>query len=217
MISMKGNTVMPILVICDDRWHPAQTVRSGLEPLAAAGLQFDFFTDAAQGLPVPLSGYPAILFAKSNNVSAADETPWMLPPVEMALRAYVQEGGRLAAVHSGSAGYQQTPILRALLGGVFVHHPEQCPVTVEPLPGHALSAGLTPFTAADEHYHMVVDDPAVDVFLRSVSAHGAQPAGWTRRQGAGTVCMLTPGHNLPVWLEPTFQALIQRALTADLG
>lgn len=207
---------MHILVLCDDRWHPAQVVRSGLEPLASAGLQFEFLTDASQRFPAPLADFPVVLLAKSNNVSAVNETPWMLPPVELALRAFVQEGGRLVAVHSGSAGYQQTPVLRALLGGVFSHHPEQCPVTVEPLPAHTLSAGLPSFTAVDEHYHMLLDDPAADVFLRSTSSHGSQPAGWTRTQGAGTVCLLTPGHNLPVWLEPAFQTLLQRALTAEI-
>jgi hypothetical protein len=29
---------MKALVICDDYWHPARTVRNGLAPLAAAGV-----------------------------------------------------------------------------------------------------------------------------------------------------------------------------------
>ena len=47
------------------------------------------------------------------------------------------------------------------------------------------------------------------------SAHtlyGTQPGGWTRTEGAGQVCMLTPGHNAEVWLHPSYQVLLGNAL-----
>jgi type 1 glutamine amidotransferase len=115
-------------------------------------------------------------------------------------------------VHSGSAGYKETPVLRALMGGVFDHHPPQCEVTVEPVEGHPLTAGSAPFTVKDEHYHMLLDDAGADLFLTTTSEHGTQPGGWTRTEGAGRVCMLTPGHNVEVWLEPSFQILLGNAL-----
>jgi type 1 glutamine amidotransferase len=62
-----------------------------------------------------------------------------------------------------------------------------------------------------------VDDPGLDVFLTSASDHGAQSAGWTRRIGAGRVCVLTPGHNLPVWRHPIYQATIRAALVWCAG
>jgi len=37
-------------------------------------------------------------------------------------------------------------------------------------------------------------------------------AGYVRTQGRGRVCVLTPGHNLPVWLNPQFQKLLTNAL-----
>jgi type 1 glutamine amidotransferase len=115
-------------------------------------------------------------------------------------------------IHSGSAGYTATPVLRALLGGVFTQHPEQCTVTAVPRPGHPLTVGSAPFTHHDEHYHMALDDASADVFLETISEHGTQPGGWTRTHGAGRVCVLTPGHNLPVWLDPAYQQLITNAL-----
>jgi type 1 glutamine amidotransferase len=125
---------------------------------------------------------------------------------------YVRQGNGLLVLHSGSAGYQETPILRSLLGGVFLHHPPQGPVTVEPKPGHPLATGSAAFTLTDEYYFMACDDPQVDVFLTTTSKHGTQPGGWTRRDGQGRVCMLTPGHNLEVWLHPSYQALLRNAL-----
>jgi uncharacterized protein len=59
---------------------------------------------------------------------------------------------------------------------------------------------------------MALDDPQAEVFLTTTSEHGSQPGGWLRTQGAGRVCVLTPGHNLPVWQHPSFQALLGNAL-----
>lgn len=66
--------------------------------------------------------------------------------------------------------------------------------------------------APDEHYLMHLDDPQAEVFLTTASAHGSEPGGWTRREGQGRVCVLTPGHNLAVWLHPHYQVLIRSAL-----
>lgn len=203
---------MNVLVLCDDHWHPARTSRTGLAPLAAAGFTFDFVEDGAAWSPAQLDAYPVVLLTKSDDRSSADDTPWMTPAVEAAFAAYVQRGGGLLVVHSGTVGYGKTRTLRPLIGGVFDHHPKQCPVTVTPQLGHALGTGVIPFTATDEHYFMQYDGDDAAVFLRSTSEHGTQPAGWTRQEGQGRVCVLTPGHNVEVWLLPEFQTLLQHAL-----
>lgn len=85
-------------------------------------------------------------------------------------------------------------------------------MTVDPIAGHPLVAGMTPFTVFDEHYQMALDDQEVDVFLTTTSEHGTQPGGWTRTEGTGRVCMICPGHNVEVWLEPSFQTVLLNAL-----
>ncbi|MGZ9234665.1 MAG: ThuA domain-containing protein, partial [Anaerolineales bacterium] len=132
--------------------------------------------------------------------------------VQMAFSNYVHKGNGLLAIHSGTADYAQMPVLRSLLGGVFTHHPEQCPVNVNPHAGHPLSAGGAPFTQKDEHYFMAMDDPQADVFMTTTSEHGEQPGGWRRIAGDGRVAVLTPGHNLEVWLHPSFQTLLLNSL-----
>ncbi len=203
---------MRVLVIADDRWHPAHIAREGLAPLAERGFTFDWLEDAAQWSAERMAAYPVVLFVKSNNVSAMDESPWMSEEVEAAFTEYVRRGNGLLVVHSGSAGYAQTPTFRALLGGVFVSHPPQCPVTVQPQIGHPITVGVTPFTAVDEHYMMALDDANADIFMTTTSQHGIQPGGWTRFEGAGRVCLLTPGHNVDVWRQPAFQMLLNNAL-----
>lgn len=203
---------MRALVLCDDYWHPARTVRAGLAPLEGAGLAFDWVEHAGAWSAERMAEYPVVVLAKANNVSAADQGPWVTPEVEAAFRAYVRSGNGLLAIHSGTAGYREAPVLRGVLGGVFAGHPLQCPTTVAPRDGHPLAAGSAPFTLLDEHYQMELDDPGAEVVLTTTSAHGAQPGGWTRAEGAGRVCVLTPGHNLPVWLHPAYQAVLRNAL-----
>jgi type 1 glutamine amidotransferase len=152
------------LILCDDVYHPAQTVRAGLAGLEQAGFQLDFIEDARDFEAKIMESYPVVISSKSNNISREDKTPWMTDRVQSAFRDYVSRGHGLLAIHSGMAGYQATPILRSLLGGVFLHHPPQCPVTVTPKDGHLLTSGSAAFTAQDEHYFVALDDPQADVF-----------------------------------------------------
>ena len=210
-MSEKGGT-MRALVLCDDYWHPAHTPRAGLAPLANAGFGFDWIVDAREWSAARMADYPVVILAKSNDISAADRTEWMTSETEEAFRAFVRDGGGLLAIHSGTAGYRETPILRAFLGGVFLQHPPQCEVTIAPHGEGALTAGLAPFTIRDEHYQMAFEAADATLFLDTVSEHGTQPGGWTREEGAGRVGVLTPGHNVEVWLHPTYQALLGNAL-----
>lgn len=200
------------LVLCDDPYHPAATARAGLAPLAGGAFAFDFCEDGARWAAGQLSGCALVILARSNHASAANPVPWVTAALAEELAAFVRAGGGLLAVHSGTAGYGEVPALRALLGGVFDHHPPQCPVTVAARPGFPLSPAVTQFTCLDEHYHMLLDDPQARVFMTTASAHGEQPGGWTRAEGQGRVCVLTPGHNLAVWLEPALQTLLRAAL-----
>ena len=110
------------------RRHPAL----GLAPLEACGYTFDWVEDAVEWSAGQMEEYPLVVLTKSNNRSSRDETAWVTPAIEAAFVGYVRRGNGLLVIHSGSAGYQETPTLRGLMGGVFLHHPPQCPVTVEP-------------------------------------------------------------------------------------
>jgi len=204
------------LVLCDDYWHPAKTPRAGLNALAGgkADEAFDWMEDAHAWPALRIHDYPLIILTKANEMSSSDRSPWMTNEVQSELLVYVQQGGGLLAVHSGTAEYKETPVLRALLGGVFDRHPLQCMVTIEPTADNELTRGATSFTVKDEHYFMLMGDAQVEVFLKSVSEHGEQPAGWRRPEGKGRVVVLTPGHNVEVWLHPGYQALLRNAAGA---
>lgn len=203
---------MKILLLNDDRWHPGHISREGVRPLEAQGYAFDVVADGAAIPAIDFSQYDAILFVKSDNRTAEDTAKWADEAVRGKLTQYVQNGGGLLAVHSGTAGYGGLEDMHRLLGGLFMIHPAQLPVTFTPAAGHPLAAGVQAFTEVDEHYLMDMAEGPADMFLTGTSRHGIIPAGWTRTEGNGRVCVLTPGHNLDVWLNPNFQQLLRNAL-----
>jgi type 1 glutamine amidotransferase len=203
---------MQILVIVDDLWHPARIPRQGLAALGKSEFSFDWIEDAGDWSAECMAVYPLTVLAKSDNRSSMDKTGWMTEEVQAAFIEYVRKGNGLLAVHSGTAEYANKPLLRKLLGGVFDHHPEQCAVSVQPIEGHPLCGGCASFTLQDEHYFMVMDDPMADVFAITRSEHDQQPGAWRRTEGTGRVAVLTPGHNLEVWLHASYQTLLRNAI-----
>lgn len=203
---------MKILVLCGDRWHAPHIPRTGFEALADTLFTFHFLENTRDWSPEIMEGYSCVVLTKSNNVSVTDHSEWMTDEVQAAFAEYVSNGNGLLAVHSGTAEYEDKPVLRGLLGGVFVQHPEQCPVTIAPNPEHPFCVDAAPFTVQDEHYFMALDDHQADVFMTTRSAHGEQSGGWRREVGKGRVVILTPGHNLEVWLHRSFQSLLNNSL-----
>lgn len=198
-----------VLVIPEDVWHPAETVRCGLESLCSGGFEFEFVEGDASRLAVRLAEFSAVVLAKANMVSTTNQSPWLTLDFATALQDHLRQGNGLVAVHAGTCRYDQSPGMKDLIGGVFERHPEPCTVTLEPCTAHPIAAGVKKFIVQDEHYFMTMSGVPVDVFLHSRSEHGVQPAGWTRTAaGGGRVCVLTPGHNLEVWLQPSFQRLL---------
>ena len=203
---------MQILVLCDDYWHPGRVPREGLGALKDKGFAFDWIEDARDWSAEWMAAYPLVILTKSNHISSFDQSGWMTDDVQLAFADYVRKGNGLLAIHSGTAGYEEMLVLRSLLGGVFTHHSEQCAVTMKPQTSHALTTGIAAFTLKDEHYFMAMYDSQADIFMTTHSEHGEQPAGWRRTEGSGRVAVLTPGHNLEVWLHPSYQALLLNAL-----
>lgn len=203
---------MKIPVLCDDIWHPAHIPQAGLEALKNTEFNFEWIETSLNWSPERMEIFPLVILAKSNNVSSSDPAGWMTEAMQAAFVDYVRSGGGLLAIHSGTATYDEMLALRSLLGGVFMRHPAQCPVTVTPRTGHPLTVGCSPFTLMDEHYIMALDDLDADVYVTTRSEYGEQPGAWRRTEGAGRVAVLTLGHNLEVWLHPSFQALLRNAI-----
>jgi Uncharacterized protein conserved in bacteria len=200
------------LVLCDDRWHPRRTVEAGTAAIVDRGFSFEYSDGSGDRALDGLGGYHVVMLAKSNNRSASDERAWITEAKARALSAFVASGGGLAVVHSGISGYGDSQVMRNLLGSGFLRHPEQCPVSLSIVAAHEVVEGVQPFEALDEHYYAELFDPAAEVVAESSAGGVRQPAVWVASRGSGRICTITPGHNLDVWLQPSFERLLANAL-----
>jgi len=226
---MYYHVTMKVLLICDDYWHPGQVSIDGVAPLSQHGFQFDTITNANDFSPSILSQYPAVLINKCDEVSQADRQPWKTEEVQQAFVNYVEGGGGFLAVHSATVCGKNTQALEQLIGCKFISHPNACPVTFQPVKNHPVTEGVGMFCETDEHYRIEITAKDADIIAASYSPqqgeeskyqedsyHNTQAAicaaGYVRTQGKGRVCVLTPGHYTPVWLNPQFQLLLSNAL-----
>ncbi|MDA3809540.1 MAG: ThuA domain-containing protein [Spirochaetaceae bacterium] len=200
---------MKVLVFCDDVWHPSSVVKEGLSFLESKGYIFHWIEDTREWSPSNLFSYSIVILSKANNISSQMENSWMTEEIEELFKKYVDRGGNLLVLHSGIAGYGQNVKLRSLMGGIFSFHPDQCLVNMIPASDHVLTRGSDTFSIKDEHYFVIIEDDNIDIFLTTESEHGTQPGGWKRYEGEGKVAVLTPGHNLEVWLNSSFQKILE--------
>jgi type 1 glutamine amidotransferase len=205
---------MRVGVICDDKYHPADVVIHGLNALNTENIVFDFITDTSSWSASSGDDYDIIVLSKGNGKSPVDTTPWLIGDIPQGFVTFVEQGGGLFVIHSGTVGYRNDLCLRTLIGGGFAHHPAPGPVLVE-YSGNPTIPGMHPstFTVHDEHYLMEMFHDDLEVFLTSTSKDGTQPAGWTRTQGKGKVCVVTPGHYSEVWSHPEYQHILLQALS----
>ena len=200
---------MKVLVLCGDSAHPTSLTVEGLAPLSQAGYDFNFIEDPSKWSKELMNNYSFVIFSKANNRLPDDSSAWAGEPEGKIFLDYVKNGNSILFLHSGTALYDDSPSLCQLMGGVFITHPPQCSVSIEPYPDQDLTQGFLSFSAKDEHYQMKMTDPDVQLFLKAVSEHGTQPAGWIRGEGKGKVCVLTPGHNLEIWHNKYYQTLLK--------
>jgi len=194
-------------VISGDQYHPSTDVLGGLTAIGGEGVNFELAPSGPS--TIGNHSYDAIVLAKLNVSSPTDPTPWVTPELDQEIAARVAAGMGFLVIHAGTVGYANSPAIRQITGGQFVHHPEPCEVTVSPV--GELGVATDPLTIWDEHY-FVETDPTVENFLEAESVHGRQPAGWMNRHGLGRVCVLTPGHFSAVWQDVGFLELVRSGL-----
>jgi hypothetical protein len=130
------------------------------------------------------------------------------PPAQHALRSFLEDGGRLLALHATNSALDLPrpggvesprcfPAFADTLGSQFVAHPRIAPFTVNVAdPDHWLVAGIADFETTDELYLMEhADRPALRPLLttrwRGV-AEGFAESDWTGGSGEHLVAYLRP-------------------------
>jgi len=221
---------MRVLLFCDDQHHPGDVPANGVEPLKEKGITVDVIQNPKDFCPSTLENYNAVIMSKCDHVTMENHESWKTDAIQDAFIQYVENGGGLIVTHSGTVAGKNTGKLDRLIGCKFKSHPAQVPVTVQPIKPHPITEGVEMFVETDEHYHLEILAPDIDIIAASYAPaqgdpekYGTEhwyfnapanisPAVYVRTQGNGRVCMLAPGHNLEVWLNPQFQRMLENAL-----
>jgi type 1 glutamine amidotransferase len=203
---------MRALVICDDFYHSGDVAVNGLSFLEDV-CTFDYLKDMTEidvGAEIK-KGYDAIILAKSEHKAPSDKSSWITDEAERCIVDYVDSGGGLLVMHAGAVACQ-AKLLREVVGCKFSWHPIQCPVDFQIVAENEITKGASDFSEKDEHYFVDFRAENADLFMTSRSPNGLQPAGFTLNRHKGRICVLTPGHNLPVWENKQYQIIIKNAL-----
>jgi type 1 glutamine amidotransferase len=208
--------MIPVLVISDDFWHPAEVIEKGFRSLKQDEYCFEFVTDPRDILtPEDLKTFPVIANCKSDRMNASNPAPWFGEDPEVnvpELDAYVKEGGGLLSIHAANTAKEGSAYSQ-FVGNVFKGHPPRCTVEVKISGSHPIVKGLGDFSVRDEHYQInYFAENATELFTTLSEKGGTQVGGYVQERGKGRLCVMTPGHVLSVWTHPTYQQILLRAL-----
>lgn len=220
-----------ILVICDDLWHPAEVIETGMADLESEICHFEYMRNPEMMLtPEIMSRYPVIINCKGNCVNSANHTPWFNAGVTEAgpkeFKDYIISGGNLISIHAGNSFCEQYISRKEecfvepckefvqLLGNRFIGHPPRCKVDVHvTYPEHPIMDGVKNFSVRDEHYQIELLDKNVKILFQTKSENGGkQTGGYVKHMGKGRICVITLGHTLQVWRNKSFRRIITNAI-----
>jgi type 1 glutamine amidotransferase len=203
-----------ILMILGGTWHDFDGFAAAMTPaLENAGHQVVAARELEAVAQLDAGSYDLVLLNTCIGERREDDGPtapgFTVPQVESLVR-WVRGGGGLLAIHAATVASQSSPVLRTLLGGVFVTHPPQFSFTIYPLyREHPITAGIAAFTVHDEFYVQEYDD-AVAVHMVALDRGVAHPMVWSKSEGEGRVAYVAMGHGPEVWeLEPYRRLILQ--------
>ena len=208
---------MRILLFCNDHYHPGEVPINGMAPLKGKGFAIDVVTDATGFDLQNIFGYNVLIMSKCDNISAIDTASWKSEALQDAIIDFVENGGGLLVTHNGTVCGPNTQKLDNLIGCRFISHPDACLVTVGPVKPHPITSDVGIFCETDEQYRLEILTNDIDILAASYSDEYISPCAYVRTQGKGRVCVLTPGHELAVWLNSEFQKLLENALNWCAG
>ncbi len=199
-----------VLFLGDGGHHqPAVRADQVLAPLHAKGIDLAYSDTLASLSAEGLRGYHALL-VYANHATLGREQ-------ERALRAFVEGGGGLVAVHCASACFANSPAWIELVGAQFQRHGTGTFRTELTAPEHPLTKGFAGFESWDETYVHTRHNQDRTVLEVRVDGDHREPWTWVRTAGKGRVFYTAWGHDQRTWGNEGFQDLLARGIRWAVG
>lgn len=203
---------LEVLFLGDDRGHnPIERYRVLKQALGPKGFNLTYVENLSELTRKRLDLHDALIVYANHESDTVPETiiPW------------VRDGGALVALHSACGCFHPSEEWFKLVGGRFESHEGRVfsPRTIDPL--HPITKDLPKLEAWDETYvHKNLAEDIKILQLRDPSNRNEkdpQPWTWVRNEGTGRVFYTASGHDLRVWKEPAYQALVERGILWAIG
>lgn len=195
-----------VLFLGDNGHHaPADRAAQLIPVLAGRGIDVTYTEDANVLAGDFLSRFDAlVLYANTERITPAQEA---------GLLGYVENGGGFVPIHCASFCFQNSEKFIALVGGQFLSHGTGEFETKIVAPDHLIMQGFRPFATWDETYvHTKHNTKNRTVLQVRAEADRDEPWTWVRTQGKGRVFYTAYGHDARTWMQPGFQALVERGI-----
>jgi type 1 glutamine amidotransferase len=143
------------------------------------------------------------------------------------LRAFAEAGKGIVVIHHAIVSHGDWDWYRDLVGGRYFEQPGEgheastylhdVDMKIEEASPHAITDGLTPFTIHDETYKGMWMAPDNTVLLTTSHETSDGPVAWISSYRPSRVVYVQLGHGPEAHRNPTYRALIRRAIlwTAD--
>lgn len=204
------------LALVGDFYHPAEYLTESLETILRERYSL-IIKENYQDIPWnELEDYDVFILAASGKLRPEEtDEIWISAGQEELIEKFVSNGGKLLVLHCGLADFSTEGVLRKVVKGHFLEHPEEHPeITIKPVDNQLISIeGIEEFEIVDELYFVDVDLEDTTIFLEAASEeYGTAIAGWAHRYGEGKVYCLTPGHTLRVFQQEMMKKLILKGV-----
>jgi type 1 glutamine amidotransferase len=202
-----------ILILLGGMWHDFDSFASAMKPVfEAEGCRVEATYDLDALTRLDQVGYDLVLSYTclfKHRQGYDDRGPEKLTDEQVhGLTRWVRNDGGLLAAHAATCIADSSPALGALLGGVFVSHPEPFTFSIYPLSGeHPITADIQAFEVHDEFYIQKYS-PSVEIHMAAIYLDVTYPMVWSRREGKGRVAHVAPGHFPKVWDHAVYQRLM---------
>jgi type 1 glutamine amidotransferase len=227
------------LAAAQELFRPPPKAKHAVRVLLVTGghdhdVSFYSLLDGQEDLDVRVDPHPNAFRAEvvpgrdADVVVLYDMPAAMAPAQEAHLRAFVEAGGGVVALHHAIAGRTAWRWWgEEVLGGRYLERPEgsqlassykhDVELTVRVAAEHPVTAGLETFRILDETYKGMWISPKVKVLLRTDDLTSDGPLAWISPYPKARVVYVQLGHGREAHLHPSYRRLVRNALLWAAG
>lgn len=174
-------------------------------------------TDFASAPAEVRKSYDAVVFYNMHTALPGENPPWFESGIVPVIDQLGEADQGIVVLHHALLAFPESPVWSGLVGigarTLSNYYPDQTLRIEIADAGHAITAGLAPWTIVDETYAMAEpDDEDNHVLLTTPHSPSMRTIAWTRRFRNARVLCYQSGHDNRVYADPGFRTVLGRGI-----